>query len=113
LHLLYNGDFLIFNTDTSFASCNFFAMSTNRYVEPIPESLKVVKTRPELQKLAHEYPLGGLDQQNGGYYYLDEDNNVIAAAADSLCEEFDTTLAKLEQHPEAEVDDTTTSCSKS
>jgi hypothetical protein len=90
-------------------------MSTNRYVVPIPESMRVLKTRQELNELAREYLLGGLDQQNGGYCLIDGDKNVVAVASDSLCDELDVTIAEIEQHykdlPELDEENDTTSCS--
>jgi hypothetical protein len=73
------------------------AASTTRYNIPISESTKVLETRHELNDLAAEYPLGGLDGQNGGYYLKDGDENVVAVASDSLCEELDATVERLRQ----------------
>jgi hypothetical protein len=57
--------------------------------------MKVLETRQDLNELAAEYPLGGLDEQNGGYCLIDGDQEVVAVASDSLCEELDVTVAEL------------------
>ena len=56
-----------------------------------------MKTRQELNELAAEYPLGGLDEQNGVYCLIDGDKKVVAVDSDSLCEELDATIAEVKR----------------
>jgi hypothetical protein len=71
-----------------------FAMSTTRYTVPIPESLKIIETRQELNDMATEYSSGYLVDRNGGYYLVDGDESVVGITSDSLCEELDTLTAE-------------------
>lgn len=74
------------------------ATTTTRYKSPIPPSVKIAVTKPELGRL-QEANLGCLlYPENGGYYLKHPEGAIIAIASDRLCSVLDDSYLSLLFH---------------